>query len=93
MALQQQCPYIEKRLYLNLVVEALVEEADAEAQVLAVFFLLPEQLHLAVIAQRGPLRPQALLNLATVRIHSAADCLSIRLYKGNDEGDGSNNDQ
>ena len=78
---------------LNLIIEALVEEADAEAQVLAVFFLLPKQLHLAVVAQRGPLRLETFLHLAAMWVHSTAYCLGICLYKGNDDGDGSDNDE
>ena len=37
--------------HLYLVIEALVEQSDAQPQVFAVLLLLPEQLSLAVIAQ------------------------------------------
>ena len=56
-----------------------MEEADAEAQVLAVLLLLPEQLSLAVIAEGRALPQEALLHLALMWVHPIAQLLSLRL--------------
>lgn len=65
--------------YLDFVIEALVEKADAETQVFAVFLLLSEQLSLAVIAESRALTPEALLHLALMWIHAGADQSCVRL--------------
>ena len=65
--------------YLDLVIETLVEEADAEAQVLAVLLLLAEQLSLAVVAEGEAVAGQALLHLAAMGVHIAAQDLGILL--------------
>ena len=65
--------------YLDLVIETLVEEADAEPQVFAVLLLLPEQLGLAVVAEGEAVAGQALLHLAAMRVHIAAQDLCVLL--------------
>ena len=65
--------------YLDLVIEALVKEADAEAQIFTVLLLLPEQLCLAVIAEGEAVAGEALLHLASVRVDVAAQGLRICL--------------
>lgn len=65
--------------YLNFVIEALVEKANTEAQILTVLLLLPEQLSLAVIAESRALVPEALLNLALMWVNAGANHFSICL--------------
>lgn len=69
--------------YLDFVIEALVEEFDAEAQVFTVLLLLPEQLSLAVIAERGAVLRQALLYFSPMRVHASAHqlCIFLQTYK------------
>ena len=64
---------------LLLVGEALAEEPHAEAQVIGILYLLPEQLLLAVPGQQSLMLLQALLHSATMLIHSPAVGLGIHL--------------
>ena len=64
---------------LDLVIEALVKEADAEAQIFTVLLLLPEQLCLAVIAEGEAVAGEALLHLASMRVDVTTQGLRICL--------------
>ena len=67
--------------HLYLVIEALVEQSDAEPQVFAVLLLLPEQLSLAVVAQLRAPFPQTVLHPATMGIHPTTYRFGIILHK------------
>jgi len=73
--------------YLDLVIETLVKEADAEAQIFTVLLLLPEQLSLAVIAEGEAVAGEALLHLASMRVNVTAQGLRICLltHQNHDE--------
>jgi len=66
--------------YLDFVIETLVKEADAEAQIFTVLLLLPEQLCLAVIAEGEAVAGEALLHLASMRVNVTAQGLRICLF-------------
>ena len=68
-----------KRADLLFVCQADLEQADAEAQIICIFHLLPEQLLLAVPSQQSSVLSQAGLHLAAMRLHVCALRVCIRL--------------
>ena len=66
--------------YLDLVIETLVKEADAEAQIFTILLLLPEKLCLAGIAEGEAVAGEALLHLASMRVDVTAQGLHIYLF-------------